>query len=291
MLLDFIIIGAQKSGTTALLHTLKHHPDIDVSLEELNFLIEKKSIQSAQKYIGEIFSDSLNGEKTIGIKGAEYLGNPQCAQFIHKLFPEVKLIAILRNPVDRAISAYHHLIRYGQMPTLEAEEGIRMVFDEELDNDYPEAKTIREYGLYYRHLSVWEQVYGKDALLILKQENLDRDIVKESMRVVKFLGLKDSNLPQPTRRRQAVTYQSERLKFLAMAGKIRVKLLKWDKAPKKLREILAKFVWYLARAVDLMVLKYIFGDNQPEISEGLRKRVARYYKDDQDKMLTLKCIQ
>ncbi len=113
--LDFLIIGAQKSGSTSLRAFLERHEEEIFALNrELHFWNRDGQYQDGaglEKYLKN-FADAkphqLKGEKS-----PSYLVSQEAPGRIHKHFPQVKIIAILRNPIDRAYSAYWHGRRVG----------------------------------------------------------------------------------------------------------------------------------------------------------------------------------
>lgn len=126
MLPNFIIIGAQKSASTFLQACLNDHPDIYMPYGETPFFespdYERNNIRDLEK----IFVD--RDEKCIGIKRPTYIGKPEVPERILAHLPNAKLIAVLRNPIDRAISAYFHNINYGFIPAIDVETGSKSLF-------------------------------------------------------------------------------------------------------------------------------------------------------------------
>lgn len=106
---NFLIVGAQKSGTTALLYNLALHPEIfmarDPLYTELKFFSwEKRWKRGVIWYMGHFTRNScLQGEKD-----PEYLFLQKCHSRMHTVVPKAKLIILLRNPVDRAYSQWNH---------------------------------------------------------------------------------------------------------------------------------------------------------------------------------------
>lgn len=108
----FLVIGAQKSGTTALFRYIQNHPDIYLDTEkESNFFYSTDiTFESWQQY----YKNKLHQEKnTIGIVSTHYSNSPLIAKNIHKILPKAKIIYILRDPIERAISHYKMLVRRG----------------------------------------------------------------------------------------------------------------------------------------------------------------------------------
>ena len=121
---NFLIIGAAKGGTTSLYHYLNQHPQVYMSPmkeprffalenEKLNFqnpdkAINKTSVTSLSEYY-KLF-DGVTNETAIGEASPLYMYSTKAVERIAHYVPTAKLIAILRNPVDRAYSCYKHLI-------------------------------------------------------------------------------------------------------------------------------------------------------------------------------------
>ena len=103
---DFIIIGAQKAGTTALYRYLSLHPGIIATKEKEHrfFNCEKNYVKGPGFYQG-LFSGASPYQLTFDASPG-YLVEPQVSERIYHYNPQVKLIALLRNPVDRAYSAW-----------------------------------------------------------------------------------------------------------------------------------------------------------------------------------------
>ena len=107
--LDFIVIGALKGGTTSLFHYLRHHPDIFIPPEkELPFFSNEKRFSSGwdqfySEFLAKASPDSLLGKVT-----PQYMERPasHVPERMFYLMPQVKLIALLRNPIERAYSHF-----------------------------------------------------------------------------------------------------------------------------------------------------------------------------------------
>ena len=111
--LDFVIIGAQKSATTALFEHLREHPSIHMPLEkEVPFFTsEHCSTEAWQTFAGQHFGEE--DDRLWGKATPQYLCEPGCAPRIRALAPDVKLVAILRDPVERSWSHYRMGLRRG----------------------------------------------------------------------------------------------------------------------------------------------------------------------------------
>jgi hypothetical protein len=117
--LDFLIVGAQKSGSTSLRAFLEEQEkDIFILNRELHFWNRKGQYQDGAGLNGylENFAEAKPNQIK-GEKSPSYLVSQEAPERIRKHFPEVKIIAILRNPIDRAYSAYWHGRRVGAIET------------------------------------------------------------------------------------------------------------------------------------------------------------------------------
>lgn len=111
--IDFIIIGAQKAGTTSIFNHLRAHPNIYMPfLKEVCFFSRERSFRKGLSWYLNHFSDATS-QQVVGEASPQYMMNLAVPKRIHDLFPETKLIAILRNPIDRGLSAYRMAVKQG----------------------------------------------------------------------------------------------------------------------------------------------------------------------------------
>ncbi|MEQ8752500.1 MAG: sulfotransferase [Coleofasciculus sp. G1-WW12-02] len=110
--LDFIIIGAMKAGTTSLFKYLQPHPEIYMIPEkETSFFSSDYYFKKRwENFANEVFQGAPL-DKMWGKASPSYMPDPRVPQRIYEIMPNVKLIALLRNPIDRAFSHYKHLLR------------------------------------------------------------------------------------------------------------------------------------------------------------------------------------
>jgi Sulfotransferase domain len=203
---DFLVIGAQKAGTTALYAYLRWHPSIGgPSWKEVSFF-DRHYARGASWYRGQ-FPNALrlrlarrNGAHPIvGEASPSYLFHPLAPERVAALLPDVRLIAILRDPVDRALSHYHHEVSLGREPlsfehALEREEERtrgeveRMIDDPAYFSHAWWNFTYRARGLYAEQLERWLAVVPRERLLVLASEELLGRPDETYARVLEFLG-------------------------------------------------------------------------------------------------------
>ncbi len=177
MLPNFLIIGAEKAATTWLARCLAEHRSIFVPPEKELFFFSTRFERGLDWYASH-FRD-WSGEARVGEATPVYLGHPQAPQRIRTTLGEVQLIVSLRQPVDRAYSAYWHNLRRGRIsPDSE--------FNSCLESD---AWEIRSRGEYFTHVARYLQVFPRDRLLVLLYDRIQEDSARELRRCLEFLGV------------------------------------------------------------------------------------------------------
>lgn len=110
------IIGAQRSGTTWLYNMLDAHPDITMARpaypEPKYFLRPQSEVEGSRAYMERYFTPGADAA-IIGEKGTSYIEHPEAAARIKRMFPDARVIAILRHPVQRAISNFRFSVKHG----------------------------------------------------------------------------------------------------------------------------------------------------------------------------------
>ena len=186
--LDFLIIGAQKAGTTSLRAFLESIPDhIHISKTELHFWNREAHYNDGFGISGymEKFSQA-SPSHLVGEKSPSYLGSYEAPARIHKHFPDVKLIAVLRNPAERAYSAYWHGRRVGAIdPTTTF---LKTIQDHRKNHGKPYGDLVTP-GFYSQHLTRYHEFFPKNQLLVLDFQQLLSEPTLELTKSISFLGL------------------------------------------------------------------------------------------------------
>ena len=113
----FLIVGAQRSGTSYLYQLLDEHPNIYMAqpmYPEPKFFCDQKKYSKGKKYyLNKYFNDKSDDYKIFGEKSTSYMTVAGTAKRIYSMFPKVKLIFVLRNPIERALSNYWFSVKNG----------------------------------------------------------------------------------------------------------------------------------------------------------------------------------
>jgi len=195
----FLVIGAQKAGTTALYAYLREHPAITgPSWKEVSFF-DRHYARGEAWYRGNFPNNLRVRGDLVGEASPSYLFHPLAPERVAGLVPEAKLIALVRNPVDRAYSHYQHEVALGREPlsfedALAAEderlrgEEERLVADPTYFSHAWWNYTYRARGLYAEQLERWLAVFAGEQLLVVPSDDLSADPGAAYARVLEFLG-------------------------------------------------------------------------------------------------------
>ena len=196
---DFLIIGAQKAGTTALYAYLRRHPAITgPSWKEVSYF-DRHYGRGEAWYRGNFPNRVRARGKLVGEASPSYIFHPLGPERVKALVPEARLVALIRNPVDRALSHYHHEVALGREPlrfedALDAEEdrlrgeGERLAADPSYFSRAWWSHAYKSRGRYAEQLERWLAVFPREQLLILPSEDLGGEPERTHARVLDFLG-------------------------------------------------------------------------------------------------------
>jgi hypothetical protein len=197
-----LIIGAQRSGTTSLFNYLVRHPDVLPPLGKEIHYFDLHYARGIKWYRGRFpYGYRLRRGALTLDASPYYLMHPQAPGRAARLLPEAKLVALLRNPVDRAFSHYQHEVRGGR-ETLSFGEAIeqepeRLAREEERLRADPGYYSFNHHrysytrrGQYVEQLRRWVEHFPRSRLLVLQSERLFRDPAAAIGAVQEFLGLR-----------------------------------------------------------------------------------------------------
>lgn len=203
---SFLILGYGKCGTTELYDRLVEHPQIASSLtKEVNYFSHQygRGLPWYRAHFTTARGQGVGGPLVSGEASPGYVCNPHAPGRIAEVVPEAKLIVLVRNPVDRAYSQYHHQRRLGfePLPTFEAAiaaepdrvrgEAERMEHDPSYHGFNKFMYSYLGHGIYADHLPRWLEAFPPDQLLVLQSEGFYRNTSATLRQVTSFVGLSD----------------------------------------------------------------------------------------------------
>ena len=196
---DFLVLGAQKAGTTALYAYLRRHPQIaGPSWKEVSFF-DRHYARGEAWYRGNFPNLARTRGKLVGEASPSYLFHPLAPERVRALVREARLVALVRNPVDRALSHYNHEVALGRESlsfedALGAEderlrgEEARLVADPPYFSRAWWSHTYKARGRYAEQLERWFDVFPREQLLVLSSDELGAEPARAHAQVLEFLG-------------------------------------------------------------------------------------------------------
>lgn len=199
--LDFVVIGAQKCATTWIYDCLKDHPQLnlrDSKNEDAYYGGAMYKEKGGDDWYFSQFKNAGNN-KLKGCVSVEYIEDKSIPAILHDHNPGLKLIASLRNPADRAVSAYQWYIRKAFIPNLPLQEGMQQVikhFRNEIVDAYsPMYKNIIERGFYYDRLKLFLETFPANQLKVSLFDEVKNNPKDAFRSLLDFLNVENSFIP------------------------------------------------------------------------------------------------
>ncbi len=276
----FLIIGAMKSGTSALYTYLDQHPEVYMSpVKEPNFFafegdtldfqapiddrgINAQSITDLEQY-ETLFADGA-GFRARGEASHWYLYWPKAPMRIQHHIPDARLVAILRNPVERAYSEYLHFVRDGSEPyddfgaALDAE-------GERMQNNWAMGRYV-DRGFYHRQLARYFARFDREQLKIYLHDDLKADSEAVMQDLYEFIGVDPAFTPDVSVRPNPSGVPQNKWMHMLLhpSGPLQKRLI--QKLPQWLRDI--------GRSLRNQNL------DKPELRSEHRRRLIETYRED-----------
>ena len=193
---DFLGLGTQKGGTSTLQALLKTHPDVFLpSCKEVHYF-SLHAEQPREWYAGHYAT--AGRRQRCGDITPYYLFHPEAPQRIQALLPRVRMVVLLRDPVERCLSQIFHARRLG-FESLEPEAALDAE-SERLASGSAFSLQKHSYqarSRYLEQMNRYERLFHSEQLLVLRSEDLFEQPDLIWLKLLSFLGLQDQPLPQP----------------------------------------------------------------------------------------------
>ncbi len=204
---NFLVIGAAKSGTTSLYRYLSQHPQVylNQTIKEAKFFsLEGKSKNyfngpRADRHVKSTtfehycsLFEQVQNEQAIGEVSPLYLYDEFTASKIKHYIPDVKIIVILRNPVERAYSAYSYMLATRREELLKFELGLKAEPERIKHNWFGPLWHYKKAGFYFSQLERYYKLFDAKQIAVYLYEDLCRDPQSLMERIFDFLEVDSS---------------------------------------------------------------------------------------------------
>lgn len=275
---NFLIIGAAKAGTSALNSYLKQHPQIYMSpvkepqffaYEDQKLDFHGPGIATIQNSITDIKAYSalfqeVSNETAIGEASTIYLYNPKAPERIRHYIPDAKMIAILRNPVDRAYSGYLMHVREGR-ETLDFAQALQAE-ETRIRNNWSFGHYT-SWGFYYPQLRRYFDMFERDQIRVYLYEDMTGDAAGLLRDIFQFLNVEETFDPDLSVRYN-VSGMPKNKAFHALV-----------KRPNPIKPVLKQLLpaWLKTSLKD----RYLqYSDVKPQLAPEVRQQLLEVYRDD-----------
>ena len=203
---DFVVIGCQRGGTSSLYRYLGLHPNISPSLRKETEYFTARFSEGEAWYRAHFPLALLHrlaavlGKRRLSFEATpDYLVDPRAPARCHALVPDARIVVMLREPAERALSQFHHNVRLGHETetferAIELEESrISADLAEMVDDPTTSATKFRRFsyltrGEYAEQLQRWFDLYPRDRFLIVESEEFFSDPDRVLGKVLDFVG-------------------------------------------------------------------------------------------------------
>lgn len=196
---NFFIVGAAKSGTSAMADFLGQHPDVFISpIKEPYYFIKNRRLEKESSYL-DLFS-KVKSEKMVGEATTGYLFDKTSAVLIKNFYPQAKIIILLRNPIDMSFSLWKYMSVHGN----EKESFEQAICDapNRKSKEFTESRAGRaenylyiERAKYYKQVKHYYEIFGRGSVKILFFEEFISNPVCTCKEVFEFLDISNKFEP------------------------------------------------------------------------------------------------
>ncbi len=246
---NFLVVGAMKAGTSTLAHYLRQHPQIYMPKIELHFFDKEGNFEKGVDWYKEQFQQAEE-RQILGEKTPTYSYLPECPERIAGVVPEVKVVWIFRNPIDRAYSNYWHAVNAGVE---------RLSFKEAIEQEENrKGKNIwfgyKKRSKYIEQVNRYLEFFSREDMCFLFFEELLEEREVELNRIYEFLDISPHS-PEPAQKNKTYIPSSILLQYYS----------------KKLFGQ-GKTFNYFSR------LNHLFKTEYPKMDEEVRAKLRNYFE-------------
>ena len=278
---NFLVIGAAKAGTTSLYSYLKDHPQIYMSphKEPRFFALEGEPIDfqgpgdlTRFRFVTDIESyhalfEGVSNEVAVGEASPWYLYVPKAPERIRHHIPNARLIAILREPVERAYSNFLHAVREGLEPLTDFTQAMKAE-ENRIRNNWSYRWHYKQKGFYYVQLKRYYELFDRDQIRLYLYDDFMTNPINLLQDIFRFLGVDDTFVPDTSQKHNV---------SLIPRNKALDKLFR---QPNSMKSVLKPFLPSRLRQQVKTNLINLNLQKKPQLLPEVRKQLLDEYRED-----------
>lgn len=228
--IDLFIIGVQKAGTSSFLHYLTQHPQICSHQQpEMNFFVDEVEFEKGYSAVLQrYFPCSTKGAKILAAKSVGIIDSPKFIRRIYEHNSKMQVVILLRNPVDRAYSAYWFARRKGWENLNQFEDALE-AGPSRFAGEWPREQecSYLKRGIYVHQIQAVLDCFPRTQVYIFQLEEIRQDVLSVCQTLYKACDIAADFVPEVHQRYNTATLaRSDRLAYLISNAKPIKKLLR-----------------------------------------------------------------
>lgn len=266
MKLDFLLIGAQKCATTWMYHCLNEHPDLYVGggKNETYYFGGEVFNQKGLDWFEGLFVEASVHQK-LGSASVDYIWDIDSVELARKQYPEIKVIAVLRNPLERTISAFFWLLRKNIIEEGSLEDGIRRAIDDHKSGSNTVYSELIRRSLYTDAIIKLHENFEKDNIRLILFDDIQKKPKDTLNEIYAFLDVAPNYVPSSLKRKPKGNSYSSTLVYLERKMPV-------NKLTTKLLNGISELIKISSKT------------KSPELSPELTKEILEIYKGHFEKL-------
>lgn len=211
---DFVIIGAQKGGSTSLARLLGQHPSVYVAPDEIPYFESPFYERSARSEFDASFTRVPEECQRVGFHRPDYLGSTECPARLRRDLEKIDIFIVLRHPVDRLVSAYYWYVQLGLIPLRPIGDALREWWAAKPGELPPVPRKVLSYSHYRVHIQHWLHFWEPERFIIMANTALSDP--QQILWTFQRLGVKPAPDLKVAPRLNEGTYDLQRLRLLRL---------------------------------------------------------------------------
>ena len=266
MNLDFLLIGAQKCATTWIYHCLNEHPELYVGggKNETYYFGGEIFNQKGLDWFESLFADASTDQK-LGSASVDYIWDAASIERAHKQYPDIKIIAVLRNPVERTISAFFWLMRKNIIEDKSLEDGIRKAIDDYKSGSETIYSELIRRSLYTDAIIKLHENFEKEQIRLILFDDIQNTPKSTLHGIYSFLNVSPNYIPTSLKRKPKGNSYSSTLVYLERKMPV-------NKFTTKVLNGISEFIKISSKT------------KSPELDPGLTQELLDIYREPFDRL-------